>query len=266
MFDAKALLNALLGSQRAASVTAAASSLSSQGEQSLGNVAALLTEAVDRLQHVDAMQAGALLGRAAQAMSDNGTASGTVAAGLAALLLRTSTGRAALDGAAKVGGLTALGALAHRAFSNHHEGKPPLSGVPVLAQSTTPPAGCGFHEDDHCHDSVVTMIRAAIATAAADGVVDPAQRATILDEMRTAGLDPECAKFLDFEIAHPATAADIAAAVGDAPQLAVQTYAAARLVASPASAPEVSFLAALARALKLDPALVAQVDAAVAHA
>lgn len=266
MFDAKSLLNSLLGSKTADEVTGLASSVAEQGGQALGQVGGVVAGALSKAEaQVEGTQAGDLLAKASHVVSENKVAAGGALAGLGALLLGTGTGRSALGDIAKVGGLAALGGLAYKAFSNYQAGKPLTEGVPLLDKLTAPPAGSGFHEDDHSHDTALLLVRTAIATAAADGVVDPAQRAKILTEAQGTGLDADAAKFLDAEIAHPASVADIAAAVGGSQQLALQAYAAGRVVASPASAQEQSFLKSLAEALKLDPALVAQVDAA-AHA
>ena len=80
--------------------------------------------------------------------------------------------------------------------------------------------------------------------------------------MREAGLGAEAAKFLDDELAHPASAADIAASVGVNKELAAQVYTAAAYGARSVSAPEVAFLADLAKALGVAPALSAHLGAA----
>jgi len=68
--------------------------------------------------------------------------------------------------------------------------------------------------------------------------------------------DAEAARFLDAEIEHSASVADIAEAAGPSKDLALQVYAAARLIA--ATPPEKAFLDDLGKAMSLDPALVAQ--------
>ena len=265
MFDAKALLNAVLGAPAAANVSAKAGTVAQQGEQALGQVGAAVAGALSQAQsRLQGSQAGDLLGKATQVVSENQAAAGAAVAGLAGLLLGTGTGRSVLGDAVKVGGLAALGGLAYNAFNNYQAGRPLTSGVPGL--DTPPPAappGSGFHADDHSHDNALLLVRVAVATAAADGVVDASQRARLLADMQGAGMETEAAQFLDAEIAHPATLADIAATTSGSPQLALQAYITGRVIASPASAPEQSFLASLAQALRLDPALVAQVNKAM---
>jgi len=79
--------------------------------------------------------------------------------------------------------------------------------------------------------------------------------------MQEAGLGADAAKFLNDELAHPASAADIAASVGGAKELAAQVYTAAAFGAHSVSQPERAFLADLAKALGLDPALAAHIGA-----
>jgi uncharacterized membrane protein YebE (DUF533 family) len=167
--------------------------------------------------------------------------------------------------AAKLGGLAVLGGLAFKAFRNHQEGKPLTAGIPGLDQLSTP-QGSGFDVAAHNHDSALLMARAMIAAAAADGIVDPQERQRILGKMQEAGLGADAAKFLDGDLAHPATAADIATGVGGAKELAAQVYAAAVYGAHTASQPEQAFLAELAKALGLEPGLAAHIGAAMGKA
>jgi uncharacterized membrane protein YebE (DUF533 family) len=105
-----------------------------------------------------------------------------------------------------------------------------------------------------------------IATAAADGAVDGAERTRIVDQMHAAGMDADAARFLDEEIEHPAGISDLAAGAGGSPELGAQIYAAAALSAGNPSPAETAFLAKLATALNLDPGLVANLRAAAAPA
>jgi uncharacterized membrane protein YebE (DUF533 family) len=105
-----------------------------------------------------------------------------------------------------------------------------------------------------------------IATAAADGVVDDAERTRIVGQMHAAGMDEDAARFLNEEIKHPAGISDLAAGAGGSPELGAQIYAAAALSAGNPSPAETSFLAKLATALNLDPGLVANLRAAAAPA
>ena len=51
--------------------------------------------------------------------------------------------------------------------------------------------------------SALLLVRAMVATAASDGVVDPSQRVKIVSELKDGGLDAQAAEFLDAEIQPP---------------------------------------------------------------
>ena len=189
------------------------------------------------------------------------TSIGTVAilGSVAALLLGTEGGRVMTGNVIRVGAFAAIGGIAYKAFRNYQEGKPLMQGVPGLEQLTAAPEKSGFSEHAHTNESALLLIRTMVATAAADGVVDPSQRARIVGELRESGLHPEAAHFLDAEIQHPATVAEIEQAVGSSKDLALEVYASAHFIA--ATAPEMAFLDDLAKALALDPGLVAYVNA-----
>ena len=109
------------------------------------------------------------------------------------------------------------------------------------------------------------ILRAMIAAAACDGVIDSEERSRIIDGLEDAGLEHEAAKFLDHEFAKPASIAELAAAA-KTKALATEVYTAARIAIDPNSMRETAFLTELARALKLEPGLVAQIDAAASGA
>jgi uncharacterized membrane protein YebE (DUF533 family) len=267
MFDAKELLNVLTGGvpgsgrDPAAAATDALErgkkAASDAASEAASAVSGALGQAKDRLEGTEA---AAYVGKAKDIVDQNPL--GTVAAlgGLAAVLLGTKGGRAVTGGAVKLGGLAAIGGIAYKALQNYQAGRPLTEGVPGLERLTGAPEGSGFGEAAHSNDSALLLVRAMIATAAADGVVDPAQRAKILGDLKDGGLNPQAAEFLDAEIAHPAAVADLAAGAGSSKELALQVYTAAHIVAE--SEPEKAFLNNLAEALVLDPKLVAQLNAA----
>jgi len=254
MFDAKSLLNTILGGQTAQKATAAAQSAGS-------TVASVVSEAEESLKGT---RVGDALAGAKKLAEQNPTAAVAVAGGLAALLLGTSTGRSVTAGAVKLGGLAGLGGIAYKAFSNWQQNKPLMEGVPGLEQLTAPaPTGSGFHADDHSHDTAQLIVGAMVATASADGTIDPAQRATLLAQMQRAGLGSEERAFLDEAIAHPMSPAEIARSIAGNSQLASQVVAAASLVADPANAKEEEFLSSLSTELGMSGDLLSHIRAAV---
>ena len=254
MFDAKSLLNTILGGQTAQKATAAAQSAGS-------TVASVVSEAEESLKGT---RVGDALAGAKKLAEQNPTAAVAVAGGLAALLLGTSTGRSVTAGAVKLGGLAGLGGIAYKAFSNWQQNKPLMEGVPGLEHLTAPaPTGSGFHADDHSHDTAQLIVGAMVATASADGTIDPAQRATLLAQMQRAGLGSEERAFLDEAIAHPMSPAEIARSIAGNSQLASQVVAAASLVADPANAKEEEFLSSLSTELGMSGDLLSHIRAAV---
>jgi uncharacterized membrane protein YebE (DUF533 family) len=254
MFDAKSLLDSILGGQTAQQATAAA-----QGAGS--TVAGVVSQAEESLKGTSV---GEALTGAKNFAEQNPTAAVAVAGGLAALLLGTSTGRNVAAGAVKLGGMAGLGGIAYKAFSNWQQSKPLMEGVPGLEQLTAPaPTGSGFHADDHSHDTAQLIVRAMVATAVADGTIDPAQRATLVAQMQRAGLGSEESAFLEEAIAHPMSADEIARGVSSNSQLAAQVVAAASLVANPANVKEEDFLSRLRAALGMSADLLSQIRGAV---
>ncbi len=255
MFDAKALLNSLLGAQGASAVTSA-----------LENARSAAAGAADRAQaELQGTRAGEAFGQARQYAGEHPGRTLAGAGAVTALLLGTGAGRRIGGTALEAGGIAAIGGLAYKAFTNWQGGKPLMDGVPGLHDLTAPPAS-GFTAEEHGEDNVRTILLAMIATAAADGTVDPAERARITGELKKSGLESEAAGFLDAAIANPATPSTIAARVGGDQKLATQVYAAASLVAEPANAPARDYLGRLGTALGLSPDLMAHLEAATTAA
>jgi uncharacterized membrane protein YebE (DUF533 family) len=254
MFDAKSLLDTILGGQTAQQATAAAQSAGS-------TVAGVVSQAEESLKGT---RVGEALAGAKTLAEQNPTTAVAVAGGLAALLLGTSTGRSVAAGAVKLGGIAGLGGIAYKAFSNWQQNKPLMEGVPGLEQLTAPaPTGSGFHADDHSHDTAQLIVRAMVATASADGTIDPAQRATLVAQLQRAGLGSEETTFLDDATAHPMSPAEIARSVAGNPQLASQVVAAASLVVDPTNAKEEEFLSRLSTELGMSGDLLSHLRAAV---
>jgi uncharacterized membrane protein YebE (DUF533 family) len=254
MFDAKALLDTILGGQTAQQATAAAQSAGS-------TVAGVVSQAEESLKGT---RVGEALAGAKTFAEQNPTTAVAVASGLAALLLGTSTGRSVAAGAVKLGGIAGLGGIAYKAFSNWQQSKPLMEGVPGLEQLTAPtPTWSGFHADDHNHDTAQLIVRAMVATASADGTIDPAQRATLVAQMQRAGLGSDESAFLDDAIAHPMSPAEIVRGVAGNSQLAAQVVAATSLVTDPTNAREEEFLSRLCTEFGMSDDLLSHIRAAV---
>ncbi len=200
----------------------------------------------------------------AKAMFDKNPAMATaVLGGLGALVFGSSTGRAVVGSAARLGGMALIGGLAYKAYQNYQSGKPMLDvgGTELLPA----PSGTGFEPEAASQASALVFIRAMIAAAAADGAIDADERTTILGGLREAGFDQEANEWLDREMANPASVEDLVAGA-ESPELAAQIYTAARIAINPDTAKEKDFLAGLAASLGLDAELVANIDVAASAA
>jgi uncharacterized membrane protein YebE (DUF533 family) len=202
--------------------------------------------------------AGDLLARAKELMANNPAAAGALAGALGTLVLGTRSGRGVAMDAAKLGGLVLVGGLAYKAWNNYKAGQTTTAsshGVPAPA-----PAGSGF-DGAQSNDHAVLYLRAMIAAAASDGQVTNAERQRIFGSLGQLGLDPGAHDFLEREFSLPASVAELAASASS-PEVAAQVYSAARVAIEPQAPAERKFLTDLAAALRLDPNLVAHIDAA----
>jgi len=244
-----------------------------QLNQGTGNLGAGVDQAVAKAAGVQST--GELVQKAKDVVSQNPGAAQAAVAGLAGLLLTSRQARGVAGNLAGLGGLALIGGLAYKAFQNHQAGRPLFdTGAPDLASAPQPAAvaapakalpsppdfnPAAFDPASATDDDAVLYLRTMVAAATADGQVDPAERARIVDAVSRAGLSPDAARWLDGEIAAPLTVDDIADRV-QTPEKAAQVYAAARLALDPDTLQEREFLRRLAEALDLDPRLRAHID------
>ena len=235
-----------------------------EGAGRLDEVTGASGHARDALGQATGQSPEELVAKLRELISGNRLAAGAALGGLGALILGTGAGRALAGTAVRLGGLALVGGLAYKAYQNYQQGRPPLTGGQPAAggqQLAAAPTGSGFEPDAVSQEQALLYIRAMIAAAAADGRIDERERARIAGNLQQAGLGREAQLFLEGEINNPATVADLAASVASE-QDAVQVYTAARIAIDLDSGAEHDFLRRLADALKIDPALAAQVDAA----
>lgn len=100
-------------------------------------------------------------------------------------------------------------------------------------------------------EKTVLLIRAMIAAANADGVIDPHERDRILKRLKAVDLSPEEQTFIAREFQAPATLEDIANQV-DHHQLALQVYAVSLLAIKVDTDAEHRYMRQLAQKLQLD--------------
>ena len=104
------------------------------------------------------------------------------------------------------------------------------------------------------------MLRAMIAAAKADGAIDAEERSRIAAQLDDAGLSPTARDMVLADFDKPLTPVALAKLASD-PMLAAQLYAAAVVGAGEIAATERAWLDEFAKALKLDRAAAAAIEA-----
>jgi uncharacterized membrane protein YebE (DUF533 family) len=287
MFDAKRLLDALIGAAAQIGQPAAPGGQPGQpgrpGGQGAVDLGPQVTQAVQR---VTGQSPDQLLQKAKGVIEQNPGLAQAAAIGLAGLLFGSRRKGPRVSGSlAKLGGLAVVGGLAYKAWQNSKAGKPLLGDVvppqapagsaaapaPQAAPSGAPgatrdtfqaldvPEGSAFHSVSQTEDDALLFLRAMVAAAAADGHIDAAERERITRGLNEAGIDPVATRWLEGQMASPADVEELAAGI-TTPEKAAQVYAAARIAIDPDTMQEREFLRRLAESLDLDPALRAQID------
>lgn len=231
-------------------------------------------------QHGGPSPADQLVEKAKQAAAANPGLAQAALLGAAGLLFSSRGGRSLAANAAGLGGLALIGGLAYKAFRDRQgEGVPPepyqpalprgASGVPQAGSASNPPLTSPLPAPEHppatidashaTDDDALLFVRAMVAAASADGRVTDDERARIVDGLRQAGIDEASTRWLEREMADPASVDELAEPV-TSPEKAAQVYAAARLAIDPDTLQEREFLRQLAAALDLEPNVVAEID------
>ena len=205
-------------------------------------------------------------GQAAQMAKDNPLAAGA----LVAVLLGTKPGRSVAGSALKIGGMAAVAGLAYKAYQNYKSGSQPGAGQPTAAEPELlpPPADTPFDPAQAPQgeaEFTLTIVRAMIAAARADGHIDHGERGRIADKLRLAGIGQEAEAFLIAELEKPIDLDGLVDAAQTEAQKA-ELYTASRIAIDPKTRAERGYLDMLAGRLALPDALVDHIEATVAEA
>lgn len=203
-------------------------------------------------------------GKATQMARDNPLAAGA----LAAVLLGTGSGRKLTGGALKLGGLAAVAGLAYKAYRNYQAGGSPQEAASEGPELLPPPGDSGFEPAAAPQGEerfALSLARAMIAAARADGHIDARERERIAGKLREAGLDAQAESFLLGELEQPV---DVDALVASAETEAqkVELYTASRIAIEPNSRAERGYLDLLAGRLGLADELIDHIEATVERA
>lgn len=187
----------------------------------------------------------------------SGAGGGTLAAGAMGLLLGNRNARKFGGKVVTYGGLTALGVLAYKAYSNWQAQQGSAASQTAKAPLTIdrlPPAQAEEHSQG--------ILRALIAAAKADGHVDDQERQLIEAELGKLTADADLQRWFDAELNKPLDPVEVAAAA-TSPEMASEMYLASLLVVDEEHFMERAYLDELARQLKLDEALKAELESQV---
>lgn len=188
---------------------------------------------------------------------------------IAGVLLGTKTGRQIAGNTLVLGGLAAIAGLGYQAYKNYQAGNAPEPQPAQQAepQFLPPPSNSGFSTAPAVasNDFALSLVRAMIAAARADGHIDDAERQHILGKVQEAGVGSEAQAFFERELANPVDLDAIVASATTEEQR-VQVYAASRLAIEPDSRAERGYLDLLAGRLGLPDALVDHIEATVSGA
>jgi uncharacterized membrane protein YebE (DUF533 family) len=136
---------------------------------------------------------------------------------------------------------------------------PPLSGKPSSVPPPPPAASQPIEKSE-----AVLLIRAMIAAANADGVIDQSERNNILQRLQSVALSPEEQTFIVQELLAPVELAVIVDGVGT-PEQAERVYTVSLMAIDVDTEQERRYLSTLADRLGLDSATVERLHRNLAH-
>ena len=182
----------------------------------------------------------------------SGKGGAALAGGALGLLLGSKKGRKVGGKVLTYGGLAALGVVAYKAYSNWQQQQ---SSAALQREPQTIDQLPGPEAEQHSH----AILRAIIGAAKADGHIDDKERQLIDNEIARLTSDDALQHWFDAELKKPLDPAEIASSAAT-PEMAAEMYLASVLVVDEENFMERSYLTELARQLKLDPALKAELE------
>ena len=187
----------------------------------------------------------------------SGAGGGALAAGAMGLLLGNKSARKLGGKALTYGGLAALGVLAYKAYGNWQANQPGVAPSQPQTVDRVPPAQVEQHSE--------AILRALVAAAKADGHVDDNERQLIEGEFTRLTGDQALQHWLHAELNKPLDPADVARAA-HTPEIAAEMYLASVMMVDEEHFMERAYLDELAKQLKLEPGLKAELENQVRQA
>lgn len=184
---------------------------------------------------------------------------GALAAGALGMLLGSKSGRRLGGKAVTYGGLAALGMLAYKAYGNWQAQQ---AGAAGTGARQAEPKTVDRLPPEQVEEHSRGILRALVAAAKADGHVDDQERKMIEAEFAQLTGDPELQHWLEAELNKPLDPVEVAAAA-TTPEMASEMYLASVLMVDEEHFMERAYLDELARQLKLDAGLKAELESQV---
>ncbi len=190
-------------------------------------------------------------------------AKGAAVGGLLGLLLGSRGGRQLGGKALKVGSVAAMGMLAWKTYQEwqaRQGSQAPAAGAGAGTGAAAPTFEALPAPQQELHGQA--MLKAMIAAAKADGVVDTREMAMVDSELQRSDATPALRDWVKAELARPLDAADVAA-TARSPEMAAEVYLASLLVVDETNSAERAYLDTLASRLGLASDLKADLEARV---
>lgn len=191
-----------------------------------------------------------------------GAGKGALATGALGMLLGSRSGRRMGGKMIGYGGLAALGMLAYKAYGNWQAQQAQQGGTNSASNSQLEPKTVDRLPPEQAEEHSRGILKALVAAAKADGHVDDQERKMIEDELAQLTDDPELQRWLEAELNKPLDPVDVAAAA-TSPEMASEMYLASVLMVDEEQFMERAYLDELARQMKLDTDLKAELESQV---
>jgi uncharacterized membrane protein YebE (DUF533 family) len=205
---------------------------------------------------------GGPLGGVLGGSGGGGIGRGALATGALGMLLGSKGGRRLGGKAVTYGGLAALGMLAYKAYGNWQAQQAQQGGTAQANATQVEPKTVDRLPPDQVEEHSRGILKALVAAAKSDGHVDDQERKMIEAELAQLTDDPELKRWLEAELNKPLDPVEVAAAA-TTPEMAAEMYLASVLMVDEEHFMERAYLDELARQLKLDAQLKAELESQV---
>ena len=177
--------------------------------------------------------------------------------------------KAGTNDLARYGGMAVIGVLAYQVFKRYQQaGQSGEKSPGIDAAAVVPPADNGFHpaQAPGGADALSgVFVKAMVAATQADGVIDEDEQRNLAGRLDQLGISPADRRGLAEQLTTPVNLREILNAA-TSPEVALQIYMASVLAIAVDTPAERNYLDGLARALKIDPGLKAQVEQTLGRA